>query len=344
MQSPSGLRPGVARCAACGVGNTRPWPTDAELDAAYGGWYRPPSGRFSGVGDAVLRRFRGRLARRLDRIAPPGPVLDVGAGDGALLDALRAAAATALGLEREPDAARRARRGDSRGRGAVGGDRLLALARAPARRRARRSTRAAAPARARRRARRRRAERRQPAGAACSATAGSRSTCPPPRPPAGGRRCSTGCEPLGLRGRARQPPARRPGRVRLAARPGRQRCPGTPTSTTRSAAPRRAPAPMSAAAAAPRRCAAGRCCSRSRAPARASRSRPARRHRLRGGAPWLSARRGQGDRRDAGAATRPRRSSRPSRRSRATGSTRSSSSTTTPPTRPSSSPASCRCT
>jgi SAM-dependent methyltransferase len=52
------------------------------------------------LGDAILARTRGRLAGRLDRIAPDGPVLDVGAGDGALLDALGARGREALGLER----------------------------------------------------------------------------------------------------------------------------------------------------------------------------------------------------------------------------------------------------
>lgn len=88
-------------CRSCGVANTHPWPSDADLNAAYGTWYRPSSRRFSGIGDAVLRRTRGHLARRLDSIAPPGPVLDVGAGDGTLLDALSARGRTALGLERE---------------------------------------------------------------------------------------------------------------------------------------------------------------------------------------------------------------------------------------------------
>jgi SAM-dependent methyltransferase len=92
---------GRVRCGRCGVANTYPWPTDSELDEAYGGWYRPAEGRFSGVGDAVLRWTRGWLARRLDRISPPGPVLDVGAGDGSLLDALAARGREALGLERD---------------------------------------------------------------------------------------------------------------------------------------------------------------------------------------------------------------------------------------------------
>jgi Methyltransferase domain len=86
----------------CGVASTDPWPSEADLDAAYASWYRPSDGRFAGWGDAILRRTRGRLSKRIDEIAPPGPVLDVGAGDGALLDALRARGREAVGLEREP--------------------------------------------------------------------------------------------------------------------------------------------------------------------------------------------------------------------------------------------------
>jgi SAM-dependent methyltransferase len=84
------------------VATTDPWPTEADLELAYAGWYRPSGGRFSGPADALLRRARGSLAGRLDKAAPPGPVLDVGAGDGALLDALHAAGRDAVGLEREP--------------------------------------------------------------------------------------------------------------------------------------------------------------------------------------------------------------------------------------------------
>jgi SAM-dependent methyltransferase len=79
---------------------TFPPPTDAELEHAYADWYRPDAGRFSGFGDTLLRRLRARLAIRLDSIAPPGPVLDVGAGDGNLVDALRARGREAVGLER----------------------------------------------------------------------------------------------------------------------------------------------------------------------------------------------------------------------------------------------------
>jgi hypothetical protein len=91
---------GRRRCRSCGAATTDPWPDEAELGRAYADWYRPPSGRFTGPGDRLLRRTRGLLARRLDRIAPAGAVLDVGAGDGSLLDALHARGREALGLER----------------------------------------------------------------------------------------------------------------------------------------------------------------------------------------------------------------------------------------------------
>jgi len=90
---------GVVRCGRCGAATTDPWPSEATLKRAYEGWYRPTGGRFAGPGDAILRRSRGALARRLDEIAPPGPVLDVGAGDGTLLDALRRHGREAIGLE-----------------------------------------------------------------------------------------------------------------------------------------------------------------------------------------------------------------------------------------------------
>ncbi|WP_320670825.1 class I SAM-dependent methyltransferase [Patulibacter defluvii] len=88
------------RCRGCGVQLTWPWPDAAELDAAYASWYRPEGGRFSGPGDAILRVTRGSIARRLDRIAPRGPVVDVGAGDGHLVDALARRGRSAIGLER----------------------------------------------------------------------------------------------------------------------------------------------------------------------------------------------------------------------------------------------------
>ena len=90
---------GRVRCAGCGVATTSPWPSDEQLSAAYADWYRPESGRFSGLGDKVLRRTRSALADRLHRILPAGPVLDVGAGDGTLVGAFVRRGREAVGLE-----------------------------------------------------------------------------------------------------------------------------------------------------------------------------------------------------------------------------------------------------
>lgn len=95
---------GRVRCPGCGASTTDPWPSARELSDAYGTWYRPPSGRrFGVVGDALLNRTRAALAVRVDEIAPAGAVLDVGAGDGVLMDALRRRGRDVLGLERETD-------------------------------------------------------------------------------------------------------------------------------------------------------------------------------------------------------------------------------------------------
>jgi 2-polyprenyl-3-methyl-5-hydroxy-6-metoxy-1,4-benzoquinol methylase len=90
---------GRVRCSQCGVATTNPWPSDAQLAEAYGDWYRPKSGRFSGLGDKVLHRLRATLANRLHRILPAGPVLDVGAGDGNLVEAFVRHGREAVGLE-----------------------------------------------------------------------------------------------------------------------------------------------------------------------------------------------------------------------------------------------------
>lgn len=95
-------KPGRTVCGACGSATTDPVPDAAALDAAYGTWYWPGSGsRFGLPGDALLRRSRASMADRIDRIAPAGPVLDVGAGEGTLIDALRSRGREALGLERD---------------------------------------------------------------------------------------------------------------------------------------------------------------------------------------------------------------------------------------------------
>lgn len=90
---------GRTRCGRCGVATTSPWPSDAQLGEAYADWYRPANGRFSGLGDKLLRRSRSALANRLHRVLPPGPVLDVGAGDGTLVRAFVRHGREAVGVD-----------------------------------------------------------------------------------------------------------------------------------------------------------------------------------------------------------------------------------------------------
>jgi len=90
---------GRTRCARCGVATTSPWPSDAQLGEAYADWYRPANGRFSGLGDKLLRRSRSALAGRLHLVLPPGPVLDVGAGDGTLVRAFVRHGREAVGVD-----------------------------------------------------------------------------------------------------------------------------------------------------------------------------------------------------------------------------------------------------
>jgi SAM-dependent methyltransferase len=90
---------GLVWCTGCGVATTSPWPDAAQLAAAYDSWYRPEAGRFSGIGDKMIHRTRAALATRLDRRLPAGPVLDVGAGDGNLVEAFVRQGREAVGLE-----------------------------------------------------------------------------------------------------------------------------------------------------------------------------------------------------------------------------------------------------
>jgi SAM-dependent methyltransferase len=90
---------GRIRCARCDVATTSPWPSDEQLGEAYADWYRPAAGRFSGFGDKVLRRTRSALANRLHLVLPKGPVLDVGAGDGTLVEAFVRYGREAVGVD-----------------------------------------------------------------------------------------------------------------------------------------------------------------------------------------------------------------------------------------------------
>jgi hypothetical protein len=93
---------GRVRCTHCGATTVAAWPTDAEppaLHAAVRAHPRGPS-RLCSLGEAARRHARRRLALRIERVAPPGAVLDVGSGDSMLLDALRATGRRVTGIAR----------------------------------------------------------------------------------------------------------------------------------------------------------------------------------------------------------------------------------------------------
>lgn len=90
--------PAPLRCAVCGS-RTGAWPTDEQLASLVARARRPAERHRCTFAEAARRRARRRLAERVARVAPPGPVLDVGSGDGLLLDALRQAGRAANGIE-----------------------------------------------------------------------------------------------------------------------------------------------------------------------------------------------------------------------------------------------------
>ncbi len=95
-------RTGRAECRECGSATTDPVPDGPSLAEAYGEWYWPSAGtRFGRIGDALLRRSRASMAGRIDEVAPDGAILDIGAGEGYLIDALVARGREARGIDRD---------------------------------------------------------------------------------------------------------------------------------------------------------------------------------------------------------------------------------------------------
>jgi hypothetical protein len=97
---------GQLRCDHCGATTTLDWPAERGL-------VRAPllpavqvrgAHRLCTLGEAARRRARRRLAVRIARVAPPGPVLDVSSGDRLLLDALRATGRLTTGIVSGPGA------------------------------------------------------------------------------------------------------------------------------------------------------------------------------------------------------------------------------------------------
>lgn len=91
---------GQLRCERCGATTALDW--GGERQSPRAALAAPQTARSSGrictLGEAARRRARRRLATRIARLAPPGPVLDVGSGDRMLLDALRATGRLTTGI------------------------------------------------------------------------------------------------------------------------------------------------------------------------------------------------------------------------------------------------------
>ena len=91
--------PSALRCEHCGARTAPSWPSPpasrviVAAPRARGGHHR-----LCTLGEAARRSARRHLANRIARVAPPGPVLDVGSGDGMLLDALRATGRLTTGI------------------------------------------------------------------------------------------------------------------------------------------------------------------------------------------------------------------------------------------------------
>lgn len=97
---------GQLRCESCGATTALDW-ADRPLVRAPLLPAAPlrASHRLCTLGEAARRRVRRRLATRIARVAPPGPVLDVGSGDRVLLDALRATGRLTTGIAPAHDGA-----------------------------------------------------------------------------------------------------------------------------------------------------------------------------------------------------------------------------------------------
>jgi hypothetical protein len=96
---------GQLRCDHCGATTALDWPVERDLQRVTPGAPLPQvhgARRICTLGEAARRRVRRRLATRIARVAPPGPVLDVSSGDRQLLDALRATGRLTTGIVSGP--------------------------------------------------------------------------------------------------------------------------------------------------------------------------------------------------------------------------------------------------
>lgn len=100
----------IAKCRWCGLAQTVPAPSPAELDHYYPRGYHSTTNRYRGGMDRILSLVHRSRIRAVERLSGgPGSVLDIGCGPGVLLNQMRARGWTVRGTERSPSAAQQAR-------------------------------------------------------------------------------------------------------------------------------------------------------------------------------------------------------------------------------------------
>ncbi len=100
----------VAECRGCAAVVTVPLVDDAEIGSYYPQEYYGRGGkRFNPVFESLIRWFRARRARAIERFVPHGRILDVGCGRGLLPALMRERGWDAHGLEVSATAAHHAR-------------------------------------------------------------------------------------------------------------------------------------------------------------------------------------------------------------------------------------------
>lgn len=100
----------VARCRRCGLAQTLPAPSPAQLDRYYPRGYHSTTKRYRAGLDGALSLLQRSRIRSLEQLlGGAGSVLDIGCGPGVLLHQMRARGWRARGTERSPSAARQAR-------------------------------------------------------------------------------------------------------------------------------------------------------------------------------------------------------------------------------------------
>jgi 2-polyprenyl-3-methyl-5-hydroxy-6-metoxy-1,4-benzoquinol methylase len=100
----------IARCRRCGLAQTMPAPSAAQLDRHYPRGYHSTTKRYRGGLDRVLSVLQRSRIRSIERlVGGAGSVLDIGCGPGRLLNQMRARGWSTRGTERSPSAAQQAR-------------------------------------------------------------------------------------------------------------------------------------------------------------------------------------------------------------------------------------------